>query len=174
MPVANLTNHITSPSLTTSPHTDGRFVPLGLDELRGLVIESWSGESSSAKDWSRLNTAKGQSAATACVVREHLGGEIEWCDVRVGNEIFRHYSNLVKGQRIDLTAVQYPENAVIPDERQTEVPKTPEATETFNSMWDFLMADPAHKNQYVILSATVSDCLARRQPQLPALPDDGY
>ncbi|WP_174416485.1 YunG family protein [Nocardia concava] len=77
--------------------------------LRDALERSWAADTSRSGAWSESNPAKGQCAVTACVVQDYLGGDILHSVATLpGGETVSHYFNVVDGQRVDLTAKQFP------------------------------------------------------------------
>lgn len=79
------------------------------EELKGILLESWSIESSSK--WSKDNPAKGQCGVTALVVKDILGGEIRKTELTDG----WHFYNFINHKRYDLTASQFTGNIIYKD-----------------------------------------------------------
>jgi hypothetical protein len=79
------------------------------EELKKILLESWSLESSSK--WSKDNPAKGQCGVTALVVQDILGGEIRKTKLPDG----LHFYNFINHKRYDLTASQFIGNITYKD-----------------------------------------------------------
>ncbi|WP_434085619.1 YunG family protein [Nocardia sputorum] len=81
-----------------------------LETLASALYESWAEDTSSARDWTEGDRAKGQCAVTACVVQDYLGGDIlNTVALLPNNKTVSHYFNIVDGRAIDLTRGQFPE-----------------------------------------------------------------
>ncbi|MGW4370786.1 YunG family protein [Nocardia takedensis] len=80
-----------------------------LEALCDAIRSAWSADTSAAADWTDSNRAKGQCAVTACVVQDHLGGDIfNSIATLPSGQTVSHYFNRVDGKAIDLTAEQFP------------------------------------------------------------------
>ncbi|WP_439956443.1 YunG family protein [Nocardia gamkensis] len=94
---------------------------MGVGELEALASalrRSWSADTSSTRDWTEGNGAKGQCAVTACVVQDYLGGDIlNTVATLPGNETVSHYFNVVDGEIIDLTHGQFPAETTFTEPR---------------------------------------------------------
>lgn len=71
--------------------------------LHAKLRHAWSPATSSK--WTAANPACGQCSVTSLVVHDRLGGSI--VKTRVGSAW--HFYNVVHGERIDLTASQFPD-----------------------------------------------------------------
>jgi hypothetical protein len=85
--------------------------PVALPDLLEGLVESWSRETSADPDrWSEDNPAWGQCAVTALVVQEYLGGALFRGEV---GPISHYWNQLPSGQLVDLTRVQFGDDARI-------------------------------------------------------------
>lgn len=80
-----------------------------IDEIKMSLLHSWSIQTSSK--WTRANPAKGQCSVTALVIHDLLGGQIVKTTAPEG----WHFYNIVHGERLDFTAIQFEETLLYED-----------------------------------------------------------
>ena len=89
------------------------------------LIRVWCRESSyTPHEWTPLNPAWGQCAATALAVKELRGGHIVRCRAELPDgRVIPHYFNILPdGREYDLTLRQFPSGTVLtPTKRRTPV-----------------------------------------------------
>ncbi|WP_109528673.1 YunG family protein [Nocardia aurea] len=121
-----------------------------LEALHRAIRSAWSADTSAAQDWTESNPAKGQCAVTACVVHDHLGGDIlNSVATLPGGETISHYFNLVDGETVDLTAEQFPEH--------THFSKPAPKTKGFASTRDYCLSYEHTRQRYELLRTRVAE-----------------
>lgn len=101
-------------ALVQSTH---KLNPMNKDRLaiiQTALEDSWTAETSASPDrWSTKNAALGQCATTACVVQDYMGGEIVNSVATLPDgSTDSHYFNIIEGEEVDLTRVQFPEGTI--------------------------------------------------------------
>lgn len=137
----------TPPSLGPSPLDR-------LYELAPRLRRAWSAETSLLPgSWSADRPAFGQSAATACVLQDLLGGEIlESRLVMADGFAYSHYANIVDGLMIDLAQSE--------TERAADVIAAPGDHAGFPSMRAYVLAQPGAQQSYATLAARIGSPVA--------------
>lgn len=132
----------TPPSLDPSPLDR-------LYELAPRLRRAWSAETSLLSEaWSADRPAFGQSAATACVLQDALGGEIvESRLVMADGFAYSHFANIVDGLVIDLAQSE--------TERAADVIAAPGDHAGFPSMRAYVLAQPGAQQSYAALAARI-------------------
>lgn len=120
-----------------------------LEALRQALQSAWSADTSAAHGWSEDNCAKGQCAVTACVVQDYLGGDILNTVAALPNgETISHYFNVIDGETVDLTKIQFPAGTYFSDPQ----PKM----EGLPSTRDYCLSYDATRERYDLLSSRVA------------------
>lgn len=123
-----------------------------LQALRRAIRAAWSADTSAATDWTDSNRAKGQCAVTACVVHDHLGGDIlNTVATLPSGEIVSHYFNVVGGETVDLTVEQFP--------ARTQFSEPAPKTKGFPSTRDYCLLNEQTEQRYELLRARVAERL---------------
>jgi hypothetical protein len=100
------------------------------------------------QSWTADRPAYGQSAATACVLQDLLGGEIlESRLVMADGFAYSHFANIVDGLVIDLAQSE--------TERAADVIASPGDHPGFASMRDYVLAQPGARQSYATLTARI-------------------
>lgn len=125
-----------------------------LYELAPRLRRAWTAETSLLPgSWSADRPALGQSASTACVLQDLLGGEIlESRLVMADGFTYSHFANIVDGLVIDLAQSE--------TERAAEVIATPGDHAGFSSMRAYVLAQPGAQRSYAALVARVGSPVA--------------
>lgn len=123
-----------------------------LDRLYALaprLRRAWTAETSLLPgSWTADRPAFGQSAATACVLQDLLGGEIlESRLVMADGFAYSHFANIVDGLVIDLAQSE--------TERAADVVAAPGDHADYPSMRDYVLAQPGVWQSYVTLTARI-------------------
>ncbi|MFF0529975.1 hypothetical protein ACFYT3_16460 [Nocardia amikacinitolerans] len=127
-----------------------------LETLKQALHRSWSADTSSAADWTEANPSKGQCAVTACVVQDHLGGDIlNTVATLPDNRTISHYFNIVENKTIDLTREQFPEGTTF----TTPKPKPGR----FPSTREYCLSHERTRRRYEILRSRVADFVSEAQ-----------
>jgi 8-oxo-dGTP pyrophosphatase MutT (NUDIX family) len=125
---------------------DGAATAARLAPLAGRLAEhGWSAATSADPDgWTPANPAWGQCAVTALLVQDLLGGRLLRTVAQLpdGRRI-SHYLNRVRGQRVDLTASQFPAGTGFP----TPQPRR----QGYPTTRDYLLANPQTRARYIRL-----------------------
>ncbi|MET8653923.1 YunG family protein [Nocardia aurea] len=125
-----------------------------LEALHQAIRSAWSADTSAVSDWTNSNSAKGQCAVTACVVHDHLGGDIFNCTATLPTgETVSHYFNVIDGEIVDLTVEQFPEHTRFSEPK----PKA----EGFPSTRDYCLSYERTKQRYELLQERVAERLDR-------------
>lgn len=91
------------------------------EEVESAIKQSWASTTSRNHQWRPENPESGQSDVSALALHDYLGGTIVRRLVYLpGGENAYHYRNIIDGEPVDLTAGQYPENAIF-DENEEPV-----------------------------------------------------
>lgn len=120
-----------------------------------LKRHGWTAQTSSEPNaWSPENPSWGQCAVTACVVQDHLGGDIVWAEAQLpdGSRI-SHYFNRVNGEEVDLTREQFPQGTV--------VPPGVDKKRGFGSTREYVLSFEATRQRYALLAERLGAHLAR-------------
>jgi len=122
--------------------------PSALDalyELAPRLRAVWAADTSTEPGlWSPANPALGQSAVTACVVQDVMGGTIvEAVMTTPAGATVSHFCNDVDGLAIDLTPAEFPPGTTLTT-RVTERPG-------FRTMRDYLLSLPGVAGRYEVL-----------------------
>ena len=90
---------------------------MGKESLLRILSCCWKKDTSSDPDgWTIHNPAWGQSAITAAIVQDYLGGEIVWSPVLLSDgRTISHYYNQIDSAIIDFTGRQFPLGTSIPE-----------------------------------------------------------
>ncbi|MGW6423031.1 YunG family protein [Nocardia sp. NPDC055053] len=129
------------------------MVAVPLEALRQAIRSAWSADTSAAVAWSDGNPSKGQCAVTACVVNDHLGGDILHTTATLPNgDTVSHYFNLIDGRPVDLTSEQFPEH--------TQFSEPAPKTKGFASTREFCLSYEHTKQRYELLRTRVAECLS--------------
>lgn len=89
-----------------------------LDRLKNTLRVTWSGETSSTKNWTPLNPSEGQCAVTSCLVQDYIGGDIVNVLATLPNgTTISHYYNSLYGADVDLTRDQFPKGTTFSEPR---------------------------------------------------------
>jgi hypothetical protein len=120
-----------------------------LYELAPRLRRAWTAETSVLPgSWSADRAAFGQSAATACVLQDLLGGDIlESRLVMADGFAYSHFANIVDGLVIDLAQSE--------TERAAEVIAAPGDHAGFPSMRAYVLAQPGAQQSYAALAARI-------------------
>jgi hypothetical protein len=143
----------TAPELSASPETSSS--PLdALYALAPRLRALWSADTSAAPaQWSPANPARGQSAVTACIVQDVMGGTIvEAVMVTPAGATVSHFCNDVDGLAIDLTPAEFPPGTTVTD-RVTARPG-------FATMRDYVLSLPGIEARYELLRGRLGDIAA--------------
>jgi hypothetical protein len=102
---------------------------LTLGDIETAIRASWSIETCDPADvptWTEANSASGQCAVTALVVRDLIGGQLLEAEVHFpdGTRQGFHYWNRLNGIDVDLTREQFIEHEVVMEPRVVEGPPT--------------------------------------------------
>jgi hypothetical protein len=121
-----------------------------LYELAPRLRRAWSAETSTEPGrWSPQNPGLGQSAATACVVHDLLGGEIVEATVATaGGGTVSHFYNEIEGLPIDLTPGDFGAGSA----------GSPIAARVgYATMRDYVLSLPGVKARYELLRARLAE-----------------
>ncbi len=120
-----------------------------LYELAPRLRRAWTAETSLLPDsWTPDRPAFGQSAATACVLQDLLGGEIlESRLVMADGFAYSHYANIVDGLVIDLAQSE--------TERAADVKAAPGDHAGYASMRAYVLAQPGVERSYAALTRRI-------------------
>ncbi|MBH0779944.1 YunG family protein [Nocardia bovistercoris] len=123
-----------------------------LEALHQAIRAAWSADTSAASDWTHSNPAKGQCAVTACVVHDHLGGDIlNSVAALPSGETVSHYFNIIDGETVDLTTEQFPEH--------TRFSEPAPKTKGFGSTRDYCLSYERTRQRYELLRRRVAEHL---------------
>lgn len=123
-----------------------------LEALRQAIRSAWSADTSATTAWTDSNPSKGQCAVTACVVNDHLGGDILHTTATLpSGDTVSHYFNLIDGRPVDLTSEQFPEH--------TQFTEPAPKTKGFASTREFCLSYEHTKQRYDLLRARVAEHL---------------
>jgi hypothetical protein len=114
----------------------------------------WAADTSAAPaQWSPGNPARGQSAVTACIVQDVMGGSIvESVMLTPTGATVSHFCNDVDGLAIDLTPAEFPPGTTATD-RVTERPG-------FATMRDYVLSLPGVAARYELLRSRLRELAA--------------
>jgi hypothetical protein len=114
----------------------------------------WAADTSAAPaQWSPGNPARGQSAVTACIVHDAMGGSIvESVMLTPTGATVSHFCNDVGGLTIDLTPTEFPPGTTATD-RLTQRPG-------FATMRDYVLSLPGVEVRYELLRNRLRDLAA--------------
>ena len=120
-----------------------------LYELAPRLRRAWTAETSLLPaSWTADRPAFGQSAATACVLQDLLGGEIlESRLVMADGFAYSHFANIVDGLVIDLAQSE--------TERAADVIAAPGDHAGYPSMRAYVLAQPGVEQSYAALTARI-------------------
>jgi hypothetical protein len=148
-----------TPTVPSAPEASAgpEAPPSPLDALYALAPRLralWAADTSAAPaQWSPANPARGQSAVTACIVQDVMGGTIvESVMVTPDGSTVRHFCNDVDGLAIDLTPAEFPPGTTSID-RVTEHPG-------FATMREYVLSLPGVEARYELLRGRLGDIAA--------------
>lgn len=122
-----------------------------LYELAPRLRRAWSAGTSTLPNlWTPQHAALGQSAATACVVQDELGGDIIETKVVMANGLaISHFANVVDGLVIDFAQTEI--------EHTTSVPGPADEDRGFPSMRAYVLAQPGTAGGYAALRSRLAE-----------------
>lgn len=125
-----------------------------LYELAPRLRRAWAADTSLLPgSWTAERPAFGQSAATACVLQDLLGGEIlESRLVMADGSAYSHFANIVDGLVIDLAQSE--------TERAADVVAAPGDHAGYPSMRAYVLAQPGVEQSYAVLTARIGPLVA--------------
>jgi hypothetical protein len=114
----------------------------------------WAADTSAVPaQWSPANPARGQSAVTACIVQDVMGGTIvEVVMSTPAGATVSHFCNDVDGLAIDLTPAEFPPGTTVTDRVI--------ARPGFATMRDYVLSLPGIEARYELLRGRLRDVAA--------------
>jgi hypothetical protein len=120
-----------------------------INVISNALRVAWSKETSNDQTWSSTNPAVGQCAVSACVLQDHIGGDILHTNATSPNgKKVSHYYNNLNTVDIDVTKQQFPEGTTFsePDQRVGD----------FKTIREYCLSYPDTLNRYELLKTKVT------------------
>lgn len=87
------------------------------ETLHGMLVSTWSADTSADSGWAPEAPERGQGDVTALVVQDVFGGAL--LRGTVGG-VSHYWNRLPDGEEVDLTRAQFPDNSIVEETRERD------------------------------------------------------